>query len=83
MIKQYLCKHIIQIPLNAKTLAVLLHQPGLPISNRVNAAYNLHTQGVLKLGGILGELLTEVGEASLISGSHKIEVLVIFFIALF
>ena len=66
-----------------KTLAVLLHQPGLPVSNRVNAAYNLHTQGVLKLGGILGELLTEVGEASLISGSHKIEVLVIFFIALF
>ena len=36
-----------------KTLAIL-HQPGLPVSNRVNAAYNLHTQGVLKLGGILG-----------------------------
>lgn len=56
-----------------KTLAILLHQPGLPVSNRVTAAYNLHTQGVLKLGGILGELLlTEVGEASLISEVTKL-----------
>lgn len=54
-----------------KTLAILMHQPVLPISNRVNAVYNLHTQGVLKLEGILGELLMGVGEASIISGSHK------------
>lgn len=54
-----------------KTLAILMHQPVLPISNRVNAVYNLHTQGVLKLEGILDELLMGVGEASIISGSHK------------
>lgn len=54
-----------------KTFAILMHQPVLPISNTVSAAYNLHTQGVLKLGGILGELLMEVGEASIISGGHK------------
>ena len=54
-----------------KTLAILMHQPVLPISNRVNAVYNLHTQGVLKLEGILGELLMGVGEASIISGRHQ------------
>lgn len=64
--------HIIQNPPNAKdTGSSYAPVCSASYSNRVNAVYNPHTQGVLRLGGLLDGVLLQVEEAGSISVSHQ------------